>query len=62
MQSGKVTAHDLRRLAVEAVCAERTARRWCNNPLTVSENNRIRLERAALALGMELPLPQRSAA
>ena len=50
-----LTAHDLRRLAVQAICAERTARRWAANRHSVSENSRIRLDLAAKQLGIELP-------
>jgi hypothetical protein len=48
-------AHDLRRLAVAAVCSDRTARRWYQGPDTVRENSRVRLERAAAELGLPLP-------
>ena len=49
------TAHDLLRLAVTAVCSEKTARRWWSNPDGVQETSRIRLERAASELGLPLP-------
>lgn len=54
--------YDLRRLALEAICSERTARRWRENPEDVSENSRIRLERAAQRLGLPLPQSPLSAA
>ena len=45
------------RLALEAVVSEKTVRRWWANPRSVSAHNRIRLERAAKALGYPLPQP-----
>ena len=49
------SAHDLRRLAVAAICSDKTARRWFENPSRLNETSRIRLERAALELGLPLP-------
>ena len=51
-------AHDLRRLAVAAVCSDRTAKRWYEHQ-KIRENSQIRLHRAATELG--LPLPHSSA-
>jgi DNA-binding LacI/PurR family transcriptional regulator len=48
------------RLALEAIVSEKTVRRWLADPRVVSARSRIRLERAARALGY--PLPQQIAA
>jgi hypothetical protein len=52
-----ITAHDLRRLAAEAVCSDRTARRWYQG-LRVTQTSEIRLRRAAETLGLPIPPPQ----
>jgi len=49
-----LTAHQFRKLAVVAVCSERTARRWYQGK-KLQENSRVRLELAAQELQMPLP-------
>jgi hypothetical protein len=49
-----VAGHDLRRLAVSAVCSDRSARRWYQDPDRVRETTRIRLEKAARELSLPL--------
>lgn len=44
--------HDVRRLSVEAVCHDRTVRRWIDDPGSCTETTRIRLELAAERLGL----------
>ena len=48
--------HDLLRLAAEAGCSDRTAKRWYENPARSSSTTRFRLVRAAAKL--RLPLPE----
>jgi hypothetical protein len=48
------SAHELRKLAVVAVCSERTARRWYQGK-RLQENSRVRLAMAAKQLRLPLP-------
>jgi hypothetical protein len=48
----KLSSHDIRRLAVAAVCSEKTVRRWLLREDGVGESSRVRLERAQRELGV----------
>jgi DNA-binding LacI/PurR family transcriptional regulator len=43
------------RVAIEAVCSEKTVKRWLADPNGVSPRSRIRIEQAIQRLGMGKP-------
>jgi hypothetical protein len=53
-----LTNHQLRRVALEALTSERTARKTYANPRAVRECTRLRLALAASRLGLPPPDPQ----
>jgi DNA-binding LacI/PurR family transcriptional regulator len=50
-----MTSPDISRLAAEAICSERTVRRWIENQNSVNEHSRLRIEAALKRLKLKAP-------
>ena len=51
-----MTSVDISRVAAEALCSERTVRRWLDDPASVNENNRLRIEQGVKKLKVSMAL------